>query len=69
MTRYWNLIALLFSVISIPSIADDTTHAGIVHIEGIITAKTCIVADESKNFTVNMPDVPSYRVKKFRGYH
>ncbi|TLI98366.1 fimbrial protein [Escherichia sp. E4385] len=63
MTRYWNLIALLFSVISIPSIADDTTHAGIVHIEGIITAKTCIVADESKNFTVNMPDVPSYRVK------
>ncbi|HHU7269409.1 TPA: fimbrial protein, partial [Escherichia coli] len=26
MTRYWNLIALLFSVISMSSIADDTTH-------------------------------------------
>lgn len=63
MTRYWNLIALLFSVISMSSIADDTTHAGVVRIEGIITAKTCIVADESKNFTVNMPDVPSYTVR------
>ena len=48
MTRYWNLIALLFSVISMSSIADDTTHTGVVRIEGIITAKTCIVADESK---------------------
>ena len=63
MTRYWNLIALLFSVISMSSIADDTTHTGVVRIEGIITAKTCIVADESKNFTVNMPDVPSYMVR------
>lgn len=63
MTRYWNLIALLFSVISMSSIADDTTHTGVVRIEGIITAKTCIVADESKNFTVNMPDVPSYTVR------
>lgn len=63
MTRYWNLIALLFSVISMSSIADDTTHTGVVRIEGIITAKICIVADESKNFTVNMPDVPSYMVR------
>ncbi|WP_440284320.1 fimbrial protein [Escherichia fergusonii] len=63
MTRYCNLIALLISVISMPSIADDITHAGVVRIEGIITAKTCIVADESKNFTVNMPDVPSYMVR------
>lgn len=55
-------ISLFLFIISTNSFADDITHAGVVRIEGVITEKTCIISDESKNFTVNMPDVPSSSV-------
>ncbi|MGL4087194.1 fimbrial protein, partial [Escherichia coli] len=51
-------ISLFLFIISTSSFADDITHAGVVRIEGLITEKTCIISDESKNFTANMPDVP-----------
>lgn len=56
-------ISLFLFIISTSSFADDITHAGVVRIEGLITEKTCIISDESKNFTVNMPDVPSSSVR------
>lgn len=56
-------ISLFLFIISTNSFADDITHAGVVRIEGLITEKTCIISDESKNFTVNMPDVPSSSVR------
>ena len=56
-------ISLFLFIISTSSFADDITHAGVVRIEGLITEKTCIISDESKNFTANMPDVPSSSVR------
>ena len=49
-------ISLFLFIISTSSFADDITHAGVVRIEGLITEKTCIISDESKNFTANMPE-------------
>lgn len=43
---------------------DEATHTGVIRIEGTITEKTCIIADQSKDFTVNMPDVPSIDVRE-----
>ncbi|MGC5340873.1 fimbrial protein, partial [Escherichia coli] len=42
-------ISLFLFIISTNSFADDITHAGVVRIEGLITEKTCIISDESKN--------------------
>jgi major type 1 subunit fimbrin (pilin) len=56
------LMVIMFTNIVLAD--DEEAHTGVVRIEGTITEKTCIIADQSKDFTVNMPDVPSIDVRE-----